>query len=830
MDNRFYKPACRAGRRARATRRRRPTDLIALPVTSSAKPPLHRPSHHARIDWPRGAPTSFVGAVAAAACLAASTPAAAADDASPRLKLQPELSPYPAGDKAANAPLVIRAKTLRGRPDQETIAEGDVEFRRAGTVLRADRVDYDIVDDRVVARGHVRISRDGAVYSGPELQLKVRQFEGFFLSPKFDFGRIDAGGSADRIDFIDSTRASAVNARYTSCPRDGSADPAWLLTTRRIRLDFEANEGIAEGAVLSFLGVPILGAPSLSFPINDQRKSGWLPPNVKLDNRSGFEIAVPWYWNIAPNRDATITPKLATRRGLGGEFEFRYLEPAYEGAIGLDLWPHDRAAGRERHALRLQHEGAVGGRLPWLAGARYALQGARVSDDDWWKDFPGTSLSFTQRLLSQQGTLERPFAWAGGHGLVYARAQHWQVLQSADAITSPFQRSPQVGLHWQGELGLGLRADIETEINRFTLPGSDAANAARPTGSRWHAVGTITRPWRGPGWWVVPGVALNTASYDTEGRTSASRTIPTVSVDAGAEFERGSFAFGRALRQTLEPRVRYARTPFRDQSAIPNYDAAGKDFNFTSIYSDNAWSGIDRVSDSHQLTFGATSRLVDAGSGAELLRLGLVQRLLFRPQRVTPDDTDAAADAAEPLTRRLSDLLLVGSTAVIPRWNLDATVRYNADLQRPMRSILAARYTPGDFKTVSATYRYTRGQSELVDVGWQWPIGRLGAQSGSGCNGRLYSVGRMNYSLRDSRITDSLLGLEFDAGCWIGRVVAERVSTGRTEATTRLLLQLELVGLSRLGSNPLKVLKDNIPGYRLLREERGDVTGPSPYD
>lgn len=788
-------------------------------MPTPAKPPLRRP------DGPA------LRRVALAAALAIGAGAAHAQtEAAPALKLQTELSPYPKGDKAGAAPAVIRAQTLRGSPDRDSVAEGDVEFRRAGTVLRADRVEYNFLDDRVVARGHVRISRDGSVYTGPELQLKVQAFEGFFLNPTFDFGRIGAGGRADRIDFLDSTRASATNAQYTSCPRDGSADPAWLLTTRRIRLDFAANEGIAEGAVLRFLGVPILAAPRLSFPINDQRKSGWLPPNIKLDNRSGFELAVPYYWNIAPNRDATVTPKVATRRGVGAELEFRYLEPGYGGTIGLDLWPNDRVAGRERHALYLQHEGRFASRSPWLAGTRYSLEGSRVSDDDWWKDFPGTGVSFTQRLLSQQAALERPFESAAGRGLLYARVQHWQVLQSADAITPPYQRSPQVGLRLEREFGPGLRVDLETELNRFTLPANAVASAGRPTGSRWHAVGTLSRPWREPAWWIVPGLTLHSATYDTVGQASRSLTVPTVSLDAGASFERETQAFGRSLRQTLEPRIRYASTPYRDQSAIPNYDAAGKDFNFTSIYADNAWSGIDRVSDSHQLTFGATSRLVDNANGAELLRVGLVQRMLFRPQRVTPDDADAAADAAEPVTRRLSDVLLLGSTGVIPNWHLDASVRYNADIQRPMRSILAARYTPGDFRTVNATYRYTRGQSEQVDVGWQWPLAPIGSQGGSGCNGRLYSVGRVNYSVRDSRITDSLLGLEFDAGCWIGRIVAERVSTGRTEATTRLMVQLELVGLSRLGSNPLKVLKDNIPGYRLLREERADTTGHSIYD
>jgi LPS-assembly protein len=204
---------------------------------------------------------------------------------------------------------------------------------------------------------------------------------------------------------------------------------------------------------------------------------------------------------------------------------------------------------------------------------------------------------------------------------------------------------------------------------------------------------------------------------------------------------------------------------------------------------------------------------------------------------VTPDDADPTLEAAAPLTRKLSDVLVLGSTQIVPRWTLEGTVRFNADTQRAVRSVLAARYAAPDFRAFSASYRFTRGQAEQVDVGWQWPLwparapvaAGVGARErgSSSCSGRLYGVGRIHYSMLDRRITDSLLGFEYDAGCWIGRVVAERVSTGRTEATTRLMLQLELVGLSRLGSNPLRVLKDNIPGYRLLREERGDATSMS---
>ena len=291
-----------------------------------------------------------------------------------------------------------------------------------------------------------------------------------------------------------------------------------------------------------------------------------------------------------------------------------------------------------------------------------------------------------------------------------------------------------------------------------------------------------------------------------------------------------SQAFGRTLHQTLEPRILYVNTPLRDQSGLPNYDAAAKDFNFASLYSDNAFSGIDRVSDAHQITAGFTTRLVDAASGGEALRLGLVQRYLLRDQLITPQADGTPGGA--PLTQRLSDALLLGSTSVLPNWALDAAVQYSPEISRSIRTIVGARYAPGPFRTIGGMYRFTRGFSEQLELGWQWPLfgsaGEAARAPGGSCSGTWYSVGRVNYSLKDRRVTDSILGLEYDAGCWIARVVATRISTGRSEATTRLGIQLELTGFSKLnvGSNPLKVLKDNIAGYRLLREEPSDSASP----
>ena len=779
-------------------------------------------------------PLALAGVLCGGAWLHQAARAQAAGDLTPSTTLQP----LPRGDAGRRLPIVLQARSLRSQPDLQTLAEGDVEFRRGGLVIQADRLAYDTPLDLANARGHVRVSREGAVYTGPELELRVERFEGYFLQPEYEFVSLGTGGRADRIDFLGNARSQASNATYTSCPRGGPEEPDWVLQTRSVKLDLDANEGIADGAVLRFLGTPILALPSLSFPLNNARKSGWLPPTISIDNRSGVELAVPYYWNIAPNRDATLAPRVITRRGLALDAEFRYLERSDEGEATLDWLPNDRLTGGARGALQWQHEGR------WGPQVTYRADLVRVSDRDWWKDFPSATRSFTTRLLPLRAAVERSLALDGGEGLLYARTTQWQVLQADDSlIASPYERGPQAGLRLGGTRA-GWQVALEAEYNRFTLPHGQDAAMSRLVGSRVHLLGALSRPWREPGWWVVPKISVNAAAYRNASssvasgvatRVSVSRTIPTFSIDAGFELERDTEAFGRALHQTLEPRLLYVSTPYREQSALPNYDAAAKDFNFVSLYSDNAFSGVDRVSDAHQFTAGFTTRLVDASSGAEALRVGLVQRYLLRTQRITAQ-ADGTPDG-EPLTQKLSDALLLGSTSVLPGWTLDAAVQYSPEISRAVRTIVGTRYSPGPFRTVATTYRYARGLSEQMELGWQWPLS--GAESGAppllrnaggGCSGAWYSVGRVNYSLKDRRVTDSVLGLEYDAGCWIARVVAMRLSTGSSSATTRLGVQLELTGFSRLnvGSNPLKVLKDNIPGYRLLREERSDGASPSP--
>jgi LPS-assembly protein len=302
--------------------------------------------------------------------------------------------------------------------------------------------------------------------------------------------------------------------------------------------------------------------------------------------------------------------------------------------------------------------------------------------------------------------------------------------------------------------------------------------------------------------------------------------VPTFSLDSGLVFERDARYFGRAFRQTLEPRAFYVYTPFRDQSLLPNYDSAANDFNFATIYTENAFGGNDRISDNNLLTLGATTRLLDPDTGAEAARFGMAQRLRFKDQLVT-------LPGEQPVSERLSDLLFGATINWTPLWSLDATVQYNPKTRRSIRETIGGRYSPGNYRVISAAYRLQRGSSEQLDIGWQWPINDLwgdkGVDMGPGQGegeGRWYSVGRLNFSLQDRRLVDAVVGLEYDAGCWLGRVVLERLQSGTTTSNKRILFQLEFVGFTRLGSNALQTLKQNIPRYQFLREQ---ISTPSRF-
>jgi len=730
------------------------------------------------------------------------------------------------------APVFLRADRITGHPDLETVIEGNAEFRKADTTIRADRLEYDQVRDHAVATGNVRINRGGNVYEGPLLDLKVESFEGFFVSPSFRFLQNDAHGTADRADFLDASHAVVHNATYTTCRRQPGPDwlPGWILRANRIELDNDTETGVAHGAVLDFKGVPILPVPAISFPLSDKRKSGVLPPTLGVDNINGAELVVPYYWNIAPNRDATLTPTLMTARGVDLGAEFRYLEPHYGGIVRTNYMPVDRLRNADRWGVALTHNGLVDTGVAQIGGIGVSLNLNRVSDDDYWRDFTRTSPSLTQRLLPN----DMVASWGNGTLSTSLRVLKWQTLQDPTApIIPPYDRAPQ----WTLGYGLNNLHGVDVSlVGDFTQFESDRKRTLQPNALRSLAVLQISRPWLAPAGFVTPKLQWHAASYQFDaalanGDKSATSVVPTFSLDSGLVFERDTALWGRSLVQTLEPRAFYVYTPYRNQALLPNFDTASHDFNFASIYTDNAFVGHDKIADNNLLTLGLTTRLLDADSGVQYARFGLAQRFRFEDQQVTltPNLSGAASG--------LSDILMGASVNVDSRWAVESTVQYNTRTDQSVRATVGGSYRPGNYRVFNAAYRFQRDQSEQIDFSWQWPLNDLwgdrgktmGAGKGEG-EGRYYAVGRTNYSLNERRLVDTILGVEYDAGCWLGRVVLERVQTSTSTATQRLMFQLELVGFTRLGISPQRTLSQNISQYQNLREPGGVPSRFSNYD
>ncbi|GKS86276.1 LPS-assembly protein LptD [Acidovorax sp. SUPP1855] len=760
--------------------------------------------------------------------------APAVPEAAPALRASPLLQEKIPEAVRPQLPIFVKGDSVTGQPDINAIVEGNAELRRGDTIIHADRLEYVVPDDLAKARGQVRINRAGNVYEGSELELRVDAFSGYFDAANYRFLMNGAHGEASRVDFIDRDRSVVHNATYTTCQKNDEAtwQPDWVLRARSIRIDNEEQVGTADGAVLEFKGLPVLPIPHITFPLSDRRKSGLLPPTVAIDNVSGVEYAQPYYWNIAPNRDATITPTVMSKRGVNLGGEFRYLEPTYRGELRGDYMPADKLRDRDRWGYGLKHSGTFD--TP-LGGLHFNMDVSRVSDDNYWRDFTRNvtgMTQLTQRLLPGDATL----SWGKDDMSLSLRTLKWQTLQDVSApIVPPYDRMPQ--LRWGYNptmLPYGLDASVEADYTSFH---ADRSLTGQPNAQRSYAMAQISRPFLAPAGFVTPRVQLHATQYQFDsplanGQRNAQRTLPTFSLDSGLVFERDARYFGRNFLQTLEPRAFYTYTPYRDQSLLPVYDTAANDFNFATIYTENGYGGNDRLADNNLLTLGVTTRLLDPDDGAEAARFGIAQRVRFSDQKVV-------LPGESTVSERLSDVLLGAGLNWTKQWGFDSTVQYNPKTGRSIRSTVGARYNPSAYRVISAAYRLQRGTSEQIDVGWQWPINDLWGDKGQDLGpgrgqgpGRWYTVGRLNYSMQDRKLVDTVVGFEYDSCCWVGRVVLERLQSSVTTANTRLLFQIEFVGFSRLslGSNPLTSLKQNIPRYQYLREQTSTPSRFTNYD
>ncbi|MEQ1666892.1 MAG: LPS-assembly protein LptD [Sulfuriferula sp.] len=713
---------------------------------------------------------------------------AAADDTL-LLQSAPDLTPIPKAEQGGS--VFISAEQMDESKNQQINAQGNVELRRNNAVLNADEVHYQAETDTVQAAGNVKLKQQGLTVNGPVLELQMSTQKGAMTQPdftldnsvitnKFTAQQLSPRGNADVLNFEGEDQYTLKKAVYTTCPV-GNDD--WYLHVKDLEIDNTRQVGTAYSAVLEFNGMPIFYTPWIDFPLDGRRKSGLLAPTFGTTSKSGTEFSIPYYWNIAPNYDATITPRLMTKRGVQMGTEFRYLTDSYRGILDGDFLA-DTQTLTNRWRFFGTHSQAF---APGVTG-NFIYQS--VSDDNYFRDLSNKVSATSLTNLNQEAVLNYQASWWRAS----ARMQQYQTLQDPNApVIPPYKRLPQ--LIWQAARSTdsGLDINVNTELTRFDHP-------TLITGTRVVAYPSIAMPLINTYGFITPKVGVHYTDYllnstPANPAENSSRTLPIMSVDSGMYFDRNAEWFGGKYQQTLEPRAYYVYVPYKDQSALPNFDSAEMDLNYAQLFTENRFIGNDRINNANQLTLAMTSRLLDTETGLERLRFALGQRFYFTPQKVTLPNGVVTNNTS-------SDLLASLGGQVTQAWRAEAAIQYNTLLNQTVRNSFTASYRPEPGKVVNFSYRTLSGEINQIDMSAQWPIAP-----------RWYGMARYNYSLLDKRVVEGLAGLEYNGGCWAARGVFQTIATAANVTSTSFFIQLELNGLGRLGSNPLDALKLSVPGY-----------------
>ena len=729
-----------------------------------------------------------------AALLAVVIAHAHAQDAGVGLKLERRFTPDPdlTLEDQESAPVYLRADQLEGNAEQELEATGAVELRQRGMRLFTDQLHYSVPDNAVSASGNVRFEKEGDIIEGSGFSYDLDTDVGSLDQPRFRLikrmqRKRPARGSARLVEFKGENRERLYDSLYTTCP-PGQDD--WFLRVKDLELDRVAEVGVARNATVLFMDFPILYLPWASFPLSDKRKSGFLTPTFGTSGSSGFEVGVPYYWNIAPNRDATFTPRILSKRGLLLLNEYRYLYPRLYGELHADVLPNDRQAGRDRYFLAWRHVQNL------TRGWSGSLNLQKASDDDYFRDLSTRVLDTSTVNLPREATL----SYSARMYSVSARLLSYQHLQDPlEPSEPPYQLAPQLSFA-TGRNVYGADANLISEWTDFHHPRFVTAQRFIVYPSASYGLS------RSYGYTTAKLGFHHTQYHFTDDFTATdaiTRNLPIFSVDNMLLLDRNFTYQGTRFRQTLEPRLFYVRIPFEDQSQIPNFSTSLADFGFTQIFTENQFIGGDRINDANQITAGVSTRFIASETGIERLRAGVAQRYYFTPPRVTLSGPNT------PQERRSSDLLAGFTGRVSQAWSVDGFWHYNPQDNRSERVSVGTRYLPAPGKVLNLSYRFATLQStppdgvpDQIDISGQWPLSR-----------RWYGLARVNYSLLDRKLLEGLIGVEYNAGCWQLRMVAHRFITAEQQVSSSFFVQLELNGLSRLGVNPLEVLRENIPGY-----------------
>ena len=761
----------------------------------------------------------------------------------------------------ANGAVIIEGDRLEIQLGQSLTALGNASLKAGGNIILGDRIEFDEQNRMTHSSGHASIESNDSLVKGPSFHLNLDESTGempnasFFmykplinLSPLGNLGeriygqkpeinndllsgvidrnmkpingemqslipndnkdsvepkKVSSRGDAQMLFFEGQSKKRLLKSRYTTCEADSDD---WYIKSGQLKIDDETKTAVATNATVEFKGVPILYTPWINFPYANQRKSGLLAPTWGTTTKSGFEVLLPFYWNISPNMDATVSTRELSKRGIQYAGEFRYLEENFSGLDNIEFLPSDDMTQKDRYFARIKHLQNFGS--GWTGG----IDVARVSDSQYFSDLSTHIITTSQVNLLQQANIN----YSGPTWQFGALAQKYQTL---DNVSYAYERLPQLTLNGSKEWDWGGITRVQNQLVRFEANQNSTFDVKSAT--RFSTYPSISFPMNKPYGYVTPKLGVNYTSYNLDNISSspmqtgawinydktADRTLPIFSLDSGLFFERDTSIVNRNYTQTLEPRLFYVYIPYQDQSHLPVFDTGLTDLNMGTLFTENQYSGGDRINNANQLSASISSRMIDADTGEQRLAATIGQRFYFDDQKVgLPNEVLRSGTS--------SDFVASATAHLVNKWNLDAAWQYNTDTGDTIKANFGARYNPMPGKVLNFGYRFTKDNLDQVNMSTQWPLGN-----------RFYGLARLNYSLRDKSFIENIGGIEYDAGCWQSRFVFQRVqtisvATGPTSplpsgpANYAIFFQLELGGMASIGANPLQLINRNIPGYK----------------
>ena len=682
-------------------------------------------------------------------------------------------------------PILVESERAEYSGRDESVFTGGVRVTRGAQTVESDRAVYDPLTGRIAVDGEVSFSQPGLKISGTDASWDSRTRTATVEEVTFDLPQTPARGHASSIEVVNEEQAELEDVRYTTCPQ---GDEDWWLRADSLELDTATEIGAMRRARLDFKGVPLIYAPYFTFPLSLARKSGLLIPELRQSDRTGTEFSIPWYWNIAPNYDMTITPRWMSKRGLMLMTENRYLTDSSAGQFDMEYLRRDerdpdkddRRYNALIHTTRFANDWRLFADLKDVSDSRYF--------EDFGRGIGLTSQTHLQRLV-QLGRADE--VWRVG-----LRAENWRTIDLGIAREDrPYARLPAVSADGFWRSGLfGMDWGLRTELANFSRDEG-------VEGIRLWLQPEASLPVEGPGYFFVPSLSWRHVSYslrstEDDDEDHPTMSAPIVKLDTGLLFEREQS--DSDYIQTLEPRLLYAYVPKRGQEDLPVFDTGEPDFNAVQLYRANRFIGADRLGDTNQISVGVTSRILESVTGREFLTATIGKAWYLDDREVVLPNETGDPDDNSPIVLELGMRLFRS-------WNADIGYQWSEEDRDTRLAEARVQYQPAPNRVLNLQYRYRPGLLEDAEISLGWPLSR-----------RWSFVGHLEYSLRDETTIDRLVGLQYESCCWAARLATERhISRRDGSSDTSVLLQLEFKGLVGLGTQAGQTFERDILGYSL---------------